>query len=68
MGFNKRFISQNSIRLIAVSDDFEKFYNYFKSSDTIILNDKFSSKIYKQILLCTLLDKENIINIMNKCK
>lgn len=67
MGFNKRYISEESIRLIA-SGDFENFYRYFKSPDAIILNDKFSSKIYKQIEKCTILDKDRIIEIMNKCK
>ena len=49
MGFNKRYISEDSIRLIATSGDFENFYRYFKSPDAIILTDKFSSRIYKQI-------------------
>ena len=67
MGFNKRYISEESIRLIAASGDFEKFYKYFKSPDAIILNDKFSSKISKQIEKCTIIDKDKIIKIMNKC-
>lgn len=66
MGFNKRYISEDSLRLIVLSGDFEKFYNYFRSPDAIILNDKFSSKIYKQIEKCTLSDKEKIIEIMNE--
>ena len=31
MGFNKRYISEDVIRLIANSDDVERFFNYFKS-------------------------------------
>ena len=55
MGFNKRYISEDSIRLITASGDFEKFYRYFKSPDAVILTDKFSSRIYKQIEKCTIL-------------
>ena len=68
MGFNKRFISIETIKLIAASDDFEKFYNYFKSPDALILNDRLSSKISKQIDKLTISDKDKIIKIMNNCK
>ncbi len=67
MGFNKRYISEDSIRLIAASGDFEKFYKYFKSPDVIILNDNFSSKISKQIEKCAIINKDKIIEIMNEC-
>jgi len=67
MGFNKRYISEDSIRLIATSGDFENFYRYFKSPDAVILTDKFSSRIYKQIEKCTIIDKDKIIEIMNNC-
>ena len=67
MGFNKRYISEDSIRLITASGDFEKFYRYFKSPDAVILTDKFSSRISKQIEKCTIIDKDKIIEIMNNC-
>lgn len=67
MGFDKRYISEKSIRLIANSDNFEKFYNYFKS-DAIVSGDKFSSNILKQIEKFSIKDKNDIIKIMNECK
>ena len=67
MGFNKRYISEDSIRLIANSDDVERFFNYFKS-DTIISCDKFSSKVFNTIRKYSISDKDKIIKILNKCK
>jgi len=67
MGFNKRYISEDSIRLIANSDDVERFFNYFKS-DAIIFSDKFSSNVFNKIKKYSINDKDKIIKILNKCK
>jgi len=66
MGFNKRIISQNSIKLMT-NTDYKTFFDYFKS-DVIISDDTFSSKILKEIRKLSITDKEDIIKIMNKCK
>ena len=65
MGFNKRYISEDSIRLIANNDDVERFFNYFKS-DTIISCDKFSSKVFNTIRKYSISDKDKIINEMGE--
>lgn len=67
MGFNKRYISEKSIKSIAICDDYNQFFNYFKS-DAIIATDNFSIKILDEIINCSLIDKDKIIEIMNKCK
>jgi hypothetical protein len=67
MGFNKRIISEETIRLIANDDDFKKFYNYFKS-DSIFLSDTFSSDILNKIRKYSIENKDEIIKIMNECK
>lgn len=67
MGFDKKYISEESIRLIASYNDVEKFYNYFRS-DAIITMDKFSSRILNRIIKCSINDKNKISNILKKCK
>lgn len=63
MGFNKRFISEKSIRSIANRNDYKYFFNYFKS-DAIIVSDNFSSDILNEIQKYTINDKNDIIRIM----
>lgn len=67
MGFNKRFISKKTLKIIANINNFEYFYKYFKA-DAIIFEDDFSNEIFNQIKMYKLSDKQNIIAIMNKCK
>ena len=67
MSFNKRYITEENIRMIADSNNYERFYNYFKSNAVITL-DNFSTDIYDQMSKLTINDKDSIINIMNKCK
>ena len=67
MGFNKRFISKDSIQIAANRNDYVYFYNYFKS-DAILSEDTFSMNILKKIQKCTIDDKYEIISIMNECK
>ena len=67
MGFNKRIISKETIKIIADRDSYIDFYNYFKS-DAILSEDNFSLNIIKQIEKCSIEDKDKIIEIMNKCK
>lgn len=66
MGFNKRYISKESIKRIAETN-YEQFFNYFKS-DAIIATDNFSVEILDDIEKCCITDKDRIIEIMNKCK
>lgn len=67
MGFNKRFISKNSLKIYANDNDYVSFFRYFKS-DVLIFDDIFSLEIAKDISKCNINEKEEIINIMNKCK
>lgn len=67
MGFDKRIISKDTLKVIANLYDYEEFYRYFLS-DAILTEDKFSLNILKQIEKCTIEDKNKIIDIMNKCK
>lgn len=66
MGFNKRYISKESIKRIA-NTNYEQFFNYFKA-DAIIATDSFSIEILDEIEKCYITDKDRIIEIMNKCK
>ena len=66
MGFNKRYISRESIKRIA-DTNYEQFFNYFKA-DAIITTDQFSIEILDEIEKCHITDKDRIIEIMNKCK
>lgn len=67
MGFNKRYISEQNIRIIANRNNYIDFFNYFRS-DVIISLDKFSSEIFDEISKYSIKDKNRIIKIMNKCK
>jgi len=67
MGFNKRFISKDSLRNIANLDDYLSFFNYFKS-DVVLFEDTFSLNIMKDLKKYNITDKYEILNIMNKCK
>jgi len=64
MGFNKRFMSEKSITSMANSNNYEDFFNYFKS-DAIITLDKFSSDVFNKIQKLSIIDKDDIIKIMN---
>ena len=68
MGFNKKYLCEETIRIVAKYDDYVKFFNHFKSPDAIISLDKFSSEIYNEICKLTINDKDKIIKILNKCK
>ena len=68
MGFNKKYICEDTIKIVAKCDDYVIFFYYFKSSDAIISLDNFSSSIYNEICKLTINDKDEIIKIMNKCK
>jgi len=68
MGFNKKYICEDTIRIVAKYDDYMKFFKHFKSPDAIISLDNFSSSIYNEICKLTINDKDEIIKIMNKCK
>jgi hypothetical protein len=67
MGFDKRIISKNTLKIISNLNDYEQFYKYFLS-DAILTEDKFSLNILKEIEKCTIEDKDKIVEIMNKCK
>ena len=67
MGFNKKYISKDTIQIAANRNDYKYFYNYFKS-DAILSDDEFSVNTLKKIKKCTIDDKDEIINIMNECK
>lgn len=67
MGFNKRFISKDSLKIYANDNDYVSFFRYFKS-DVLIFDDNFSLEIAKDISKRNINEKEEIINIMNKCK
>ena len=68
MSFNKRILSEKSIRIRANENDYESFYKYFHNSDALIIEDKFSSDVFDKIRICKITDKDRIIEIMNKCK
>ena len=67
MGFNKRFISKDSLKCYANNNDYISFFKYFKS-DVLLFDDNFSLEIAKEISKYTINNKDEIINIMNKCK
>lgn len=67
MGFNKRFISKESLQLYAKNDDYVRFFNYFKCN-ALLFDDDFSMKIAQDISKCTIDNKDEIIKIMNRCK
>lgn len=67
MGFNKRFISKDSLKSFASDGDYVRFFKYFKS-DALIFDDNFSYEIAKEISKYTIDNKDEIINIMNMCK
>ena len=66
MGFNKRYLSKNNIKIIANNRNYIDFYNYFMKADVIISEDNFSSGIYDKISRCSINDKNKIINLGGK--
>ena len=66
MGFDKKYRSERSIRAIALNNDFELFFNYIKSGQLFM--DKFSTDILNQIQNYSIENKNDIVNLMNKCK
>lgn len=44
MSFNKRFLSEDSIRKQATSDQFDSFEKYMTTADAYITSDKWSSQ------------------------
>ena len=67
MGFNKRYISKDSLKNIANSGDYLSFFKYFKS-DVVLFEDSFSLNIMNDLKKYTINDKDEILTIMNKCK
>jgi len=67
MGFNKRYISKDSLKNIANSGDYLSFFKYFKS-DVVLFDDTFSFNIMKDLKKYNITDKDEITTIMNKCK
>ena len=67
MGFNKRYISKDSLKNIANGGDYLSFFKYFKS-DVVLFDDTFSFNIMKDLKKFNINDKDEIIIIMNKCK
>jgi len=67
MGFNKRFISKDSLKNISNSGDYLNFFKYFKS-DVVLFEDSFSLNIMNDLKKYTINDKDEILTIMNKCK
>jgi hypothetical protein len=47
MGFNKRFLSEESIRAFA-QNDFQSFETYMTNADAYIVNMGWADKIYHQ--------------------
>jgi hypothetical protein len=70
MGFNKRYLSEESIRLRAKRTNVEDFITYFKA-DGFITEDEFSHKIYNEMMSLFNLSKEErdagVKNIMKYC-
>ncbi len=48
MSFNKRFLSTDSIKRFANSNQFESFQVYMTHADAYIINGEFASKFYKE--------------------
>lgn len=46
MGFNKRFLSENSIRTFAKVDSFNRFEHYMICADAYIIETGWASEIY----------------------
>ena len=67
MGFNKRYISEESIKNIIQENNFELFFNYF-NSESIICKDGYSSKIFNEIKQLNIKDKDKIVELINKLK
>jgi FPC/CPF motif-containing protein YcgG len=67
MSFNKRYLSEKSIKIRA-NDDYVSFYKYFHNPDALIIEDEFSSNIFDKIRVLKVTDKDRIIEIMNECK
>ena len=67
MGFNKRYISKESLKNSANNNDYISFFNYFKS-DVVLFDDTFSFNIMKDLKKYNINDKEEILKIMNNCK
>lgn len=67
MGFNKRYISKDSLRKIVNGGDYLNFLEYFKS-DALLFDDAFSFNIMKDLSNYDINDKEEILKIMDKCR
>jgi hypothetical protein len=67
MGFNKKIISEESIKKIANRNDYEFFFKYF-NSNAILCEDMFSLNIFNRIKMCSIDNTDEIISIMNDCK
>jgi len=67
MGFNKRILSEESIREVANNDNFYNFKMYFKA-DAFIVRDDFSANILSKIQKISIKDNDKILELMNECK
>lgn len=67
MGFNKRFFSEDSIRLKAKHNNYRDFFYYFKV-DGAICQDKFSQNILERINKLKITNEEEINKIIKECK
>lgn len=46
MGFNKTYISKDTIKDVVYEDGLEYLINFIRKQETIITEDKFSEKVY----------------------
>lgn len=61
MGFNKKYITEESIRRMATKNYID-FYKYFDCNSIIL--DNFSSEISNQIRILSIDDKDDILKII----
>lgn len=50
MGFNKRFINQDVLKILTQEGDIEKIIDYIKKPDTLVITDNFSKKVCDAVL------------------
>lgn len=67
MGFNKRYISKETLKSFSNNNNYEIFFNYFKAN-ALIFEDNFSLSIGLKMSKLKIIDKDEIVNIMNECK
>ena len=50
MGFNKRFINQDVLKILTQEGDIEKIIEYIKKPDALVITDNFSKKVCDAVL------------------